>query len=235
MAQAEADLVDGEHAVGHGGHGAHGDEGVHVGRAPEQGLEAHLVVLVVEIHDGQGQQQLREGEGQGVVHAGEKAWQGRAHHVAHGDVEQGDEEGEGPDHPMLHLGQLAGHHVLLPDGGRGGPRRLGQGGPVAGVLHRRDNGLRGGGVLVVCHLHGVGQEAHVHLRHPIQPAHRLLHVGGAGGAGHAGHVESLLHGCYLAISSISEARSPARRSPRRFPGAGSRPRRCAGARPAAPC
>ncbi len=37
-----------------------------LGGALEQGLKAHLVVLVVDVHDGQRQQKLEQGEGDGV-------------------------------------------------------------------------------------------------------------------------------------------------------------------------
>ena len=35
----------------HGGGGPHRDQGVHIGRAAEEGLEAHLIIFVVEVHD----------------------------------------------------------------------------------------------------------------------------------------------------------------------------------------
>ena len=40
----------------------------------QQGLEAHLVVLVVDIQDGQGEQELGQGEGHGVLvaHGGKR-------------------------------------------------------------------------------------------------------------------------------------------------------------------
>ena len=197
VAEAVADLEDGEHAVNDGGDGAHGDEGVHIGRALEEGLEAHLIVFVVEVHDGQGQQELDKGEGQGVFHPCQKARQGRAHHMAHGDVKEGDKEGKGPDKAVLHLLELPGHHVLPLGLACLGPRLPRQGGPVAGGHHRSHNLLRRDGGLVVCHLHIVGEEVDIDGGHPLHPAHGLLHVGRAGRAGHTGYAEGLLHGIHL--------------------------------------
>ena len=67
VAQAVADLVNGKDAIDHSRDGAHGDERVHVGAAVEQGAEAVFVVLVVDIQDRQGEQELGKGEGYGVL------------------------------------------------------------------------------------------------------------------------------------------------------------------------
>ena len=83
-AQAGGDLEQGGAAVDHGGGGADGDQGVHVGRALEQGLEAHPVVFLVDDHNRDGQQELDQGDGQGVFRHVEPVGQGPAHHVTHG-------------------------------------------------------------------------------------------------------------------------------------------------------
>ncbi len=88
-AQVPGDEEQGRHAVEHRGRGAKGDERVHVGRAVPQGLEAHRIVFAVDIQDGQGEQELEEGHHQGVGRLVEEGGQGPAHHVPHGDVEQG--------------------------------------------------------------------------------------------------------------------------------------------------
>ena len=88
-AQVPGDEEQGRHAVEHRGGGAKGDERVHVGRAVPQGLEAHRIVFAVDIQDGQGEQELEEGHHQGVGRLVEEGGQGPAHHVPHGDVEQG--------------------------------------------------------------------------------------------------------------------------------------------------
>lgn len=62
-----ADLVNGKDAIDHSRDGAHSDERVHVGAAVEQGAEAVFVVLVVDIQDRQGEQELGKGEGYGVL------------------------------------------------------------------------------------------------------------------------------------------------------------------------
>ena len=236
MAQAPADLVDGEHPVNHGGGGPHRDQGVHIGRAAEEGLEAHLIIFVVEVHDGQGQQQLGEGKGQGVFHPHQESRQGRAHHVSHGDVEQGQQEGEGPDHPVLHLLQLPGGGVLRTGRGLPLPLPLRQGGPVAGALYGIDDALRRDGIFVIGHLHTARQQVHADGGDALHFAHRLLHVGGAGGAGHARHLKGLFHSRFLpSISSACSARPAARQPPAHPPGGCRPPRRCGGVPPAAPC
>ena len=120
--------------------------------------------------------------------------QGPAHHVAHGDIEQGDEKGKGDDKAALHMLQLRFHGGGALPGGGLLPGGQGAGGAVSGGGHRRLNGLGGGFGRVVLHGHGVGQQVHVDLRDAVHLAHRLVHVGGAGGTGHAGHIEFLLQG-----------------------------------------
>ena len=95
--QSVAHLIDGEHAIYYGSGGAHSDERVHVGRPVEQSLKADFIIFVVEIHDRQREQKLSQAKGHRIFYAQEELRQGSAHHVAHGDVEQGDQKDEGPD------------------------------------------------------------------------------------------------------------------------------------------
>ncbi len=143
MAQAVPHLVDGENAVDDGGGGAHGNEAVHIGRSIPKGFKAHFIILIVEIHNRQGEQQLGQPEGHRILVPHQKGGQRRAHHVAHGDIEQRNQEHKGPDHPVLHPRQLLGHNVLC--GGRLGlcACLLRQGCPVSGLYYRLDNILSG--------------------------------------------------------------------------------------------
>ena len=193
VSQPVAHLIDGEHAVYHGGGGAHSDEGVHVGRPVEQGLKADLIVFVVEIHNWQGEQQLGQAKGHRVFHAQKEAGQGSTHHVAHGDVEQGDQKDEGPDQPVLHGGELFLQTGLGPGSGGLDGGCLRQGGPIARVDDGVDDAAGGEDVLVVLDGHGVGHQADLSLLHAIQPADRLFHMSGAGRTGHACDVKFLFH------------------------------------------
>ena len=92
--QAPGDLEQGGHAVDHGGGGADGDERVHIGRTLEQAPEAHLVILVVDVQDGKGQQKLEKGGQEHVPLVVEEGGQRPAHHVPHGQIEQRDQENE---------------------------------------------------------------------------------------------------------------------------------------------
>ena len=102
VAQAIANLVDGKDAVNHRCRRAHGDEGVHIGGPMPQGFKAHLVIGVVDVEDGQGEQQLSETKGQSVFHSHQEGGEGGAQHVAHGDVKEGNEKDKGPDEAPLH-------------------------------------------------------------------------------------------------------------------------------------
>ena len=192
VAQSPADAVQGGDTVDHGGGGAYGNEGVHVGGEVEQRLKAHPVVFLVDDHDGHGEQEQGEGVGHGIFHAMEEVRDGPAHHVAHGQVEQGNEEDEGGDEPGLHALQLILHGVGSGDGGGVLPRRGGQGCAVACLLHRGDDGLRRDGIVAV-HCHGAAQQVHVHVLHSRQLPHGLVHMSGARRAGHTGNGKFLFH------------------------------------------
>ena len=204
VAQAPAHLVDGKDTVDDGGGGAHGNERIHIGRAMQQRLDSYLIIFIVKIHDGQRQQQLGQPEGHGVLVPQQKGGQGRPHHVAHGDIKQGDQKDKGPDQPALHGGQLLGHGIVAGlDRRFVSPAALGQRGPVARIHHRFDNVVCGQNVLVVLNRHGVGHQTHIGGLDPLQLADGLLHMGRAGGTGHACNVEFLLHSLFPQILTLS--------------------------------
>ncbi len=125
--------------------------------------------------------------------AQKEAGQGPIHHVPHGQIKQRDHEDEGDDQPEFHLldlrlGLL--HRALL---GRAAPFGLGQVGAIPPLLHRLDDLLGAQGLFIVIHRHIVAQQVDGHLRHPLQLAHALFHMGRAGCAGHASDIEFGFH------------------------------------------
>ncbi len=114
-----------------------------------------------------------------------------AHHVAHGDIKQRNQEHERPDHAALHESQLLGHGILPGSGLGFCPRLLRQGGPVSRLYHRVDNIPEGDGPLVIFGHHGVGQQVDRGGFYPLQLIDHLLHMSGTGGAGHTCNVELL--------------------------------------------
>ena len=72
--------------------GADGDEGVHGGRAVHERFEAVDKVRVVDVDDGDEQDELGEGERHAVGVVGEDAGQRPAEHVSHAYVEQRNEK-----------------------------------------------------------------------------------------------------------------------------------------------
>ena len=161
--------------------------------ALEQGLKADLIVFVVEIHNWQGEQQLGQAKSHRIFRAQEEPRQGGAHHVPHGDVEQGDQKDKGPDQAVLHGGELLLHPGLGPGGACLGGSRLGQGGSIARVDDGVDDAAGGEDVLVVLDGHGIGHQADLSLLDAVQPVDRLFHMGGAGRTGHACDVKFLFH------------------------------------------
>ena len=84
-----------EHGVerpGDGCGGADGDERIHGGRAVHERFEAVDKVRVVDVDDGDEQDELGERERHAVCVVGEDAGQRPAEHVPHAYVEQRDEE-----------------------------------------------------------------------------------------------------------------------------------------------
>ena len=217
VAQAVADLVNGKDAIDHSRDGAHSDERVHIGAAVEQGAEAVFVVLVVDIQDRQGEQELGKGEGYGVLVTHQESGEGGAHHVPHGDIEQGNQEEKGEDEAALHRGELRFHLGLRPLSGSPGwdPSLGGQGGAVSCLDHRLDDAFGGKGGLVVLHIHGVGHQADLRPAYALQLVHRLFHMGGACGAGHTGDVKFLFQGKHILSEEGSAHGRPSAPPPKR--------------------
>ena len=196
VAQAPADRVDGGDAVDDGRAGADGDQRVHVGRAVEQRAEADLVILAVDVHDRQRQQQLAHRVGNGILVAAEQRRQRPAQHVPHGEVHQRHQKGKRDDQPPLHGGEFVGHRRGAGLGGGrlfAAGRRLRRGAVAAGLDGGAD--LRGRqGLVVVLDGHRVLQQIDRHGLHARQLAHALFHMRAAGRAGHAGDIKFLFHG-----------------------------------------
>ena len=113
-----------EHGVerpGDGGGGAHGDEGVHGGCAVRERLEAVDKVRIVDVDDGDKQDELGEGERHAVDVVRENAGQRPTEHVPHAYVEQWDKEYDRDDKTGAHGGgsglQLFGRRLHM--GGAG--------------------------------------------------------------------------------------------------------------------
>ena len=197
MPEPPADHVDRHHAVDHRRRRTDRDQRIHVGRALEEGLEAHLVVFAVDVGDRKRQQQLGEREDERVCRPVQEMGQRQAHHMPHRDVEKRDQENEGDDQPPLHVGDLGRHRV---GGGRRLRLRAGRSrarvhrGSVAGLLDRMDDGGVARGRLVVVDRHIVGEQVDRHRPDARDLRHALFHVRRAGGTGHARHIEFLLHG-----------------------------------------
>ena len=60
MSQAESHLIDSKYSVDHSGGGTHSYEAVHVGRSIPKSFKTDLIILIVEIHNGQSEQQLSQ-------------------------------------------------------------------------------------------------------------------------------------------------------------------------------
>ena len=193
MAQGPAGHEDGPEGVEEGGGAAQGDQRVHIGGPVPQGAEAVDKVVVVDIHDGQHQHQLGQGEYHAVLVPQEDGGQGSPHHVAHAQVEQGHQEHDGPDQPVLHAPGLLRRRVGLGRRCRGRGAFTVDAGVIARPVHRGADVLGGELGLVKLRHHAVGQQVDRGGVHPLQGVHRLLHVGLAGGAAHAGHVKFALH------------------------------------------
>ena len=94
-----------EHGIerpGNGSGGAHGDEGIHGGCAVRERFKPVGKVCVVDVDDGDEQDELGEGERHAVDMVGENAGQRPAEHVSHAYVEQWDEEDDRDDEAGAH-------------------------------------------------------------------------------------------------------------------------------------
>ena len=174
----------------------------HGGGAVEERLGAADEVGAVGVHDGRQQEQLGQGERHGVVVVSEGVGQGPSEHVAHTDVEQGDQEREGDREAAPHgagalLEFLLGGEILAatapprrrvlwrlrgPGASRSSPR-----GPP-----RRRSGLGVQQVLVVVDRHRARQQVDGDLPRAIESADGAVDVRLARGARHAADVEGAM-------------------------------------------
>ncbi len=163
-------------------HGAEGHQRVHIGRAVDEALETADEELLVDDHDDACQQQLDKAHGNVV--AVEPVRQGPApHHMAHGEVHQYQQEAQRGDEPPFEFGRLVVGQCIQVGAGISSLIRCVLGaGTITGLLHRRDDGGRGGSAL---HAHRVGQKAHRAARDARHLLHGLFHPGRAGRAAHA--------------------------------------------------
>ena len=191
MSQRPANLVEGVDAVQHARTRADGDEGVHVGRPHPQGPETVPEVFVVDDGDDEGQQEECECEVHRVLKSQEEGRQWPAHHMAHGDVEEGDGEDDRPDEAPPHgkvfllrlVLRLLAHSLRLPSASV----RL-EAGSVAGLRYGVDDHAARKVLLVVVDHHAVLQQVDRHRAHAFEFLHRLLDPGRACGAAHAAYI-----------------------------------------------
>ena len=189
VAHGKGHSEQGRNTVDQGSQGAHGDQGVHIGRAVPQSLQAPAVVHPVQVDDRQGQEKLQQGRHQGILGTVVPVWGRNTHHMAHGEIHQDHQQNGGTDDPYLHVPQGI---VSL-----GGFLLLGllssQGRAVACVGHGFDDRLRHGGAFCL-HGHGARQQVYLRFRNTRYTSCHLFHPGRAGSAGHTGHIEFQFHG-----------------------------------------
>ena len=176
VAQAPCDLEQSGDAIYHGGSGAQGDEGIHIGGPMPEGFEPNLVVLVIDIQDGQGEQELDKGHHKHIAGIVEEGRQGPAHHMSHGEIEQRDQKDQGGAEAPLHTRGLSLHGTAA---GSGGLCSFwpGQGSAISRALHGlNDMGGIGDAVLIL-HQHGIAQQIYVDLIHTSYLADSLFYMG----------------------------------------------------------
>ena len=174
-------------------------ERVHVRRAVPERLEAADEKLLVDDHDDDRQQQLRQAHGD-VVAVIKLRQRPAPHHVAHGKVHQHEQKTQRPEESAPQLRRLVVGQRVGAGGGACALLRALDRRAVARGLHRVDDGLVGRRAL---HPHGVGQQADRARRHARHVRHRLFHARRAGRAAHAGDMVLLQSGSSFAVRLIS--------------------------------
>jgi hypothetical protein len=86
--------------------GADGDEGIHVGIFAQQGRDADQVKTPPQPHDGQHEEELQQGEIEGMAMRADDFRQGQTRHFAHGDIEERYNQAERPGQAPFHGGEL---------------------------------------------------------------------------------------------------------------------------------
>ena len=164
-------------------------------------------VCVVDVDDGNEQDELGERERHAVGVVGEDAGQWPTEHVPHAYVEQWDEEYDRDDEAGAHGRggglQLFGGRLHMGGAGPGlrtsaldsvGARADGRG-RVARAVDSGADVVGGDLRRVVVHQHRAGEQIDRDALDAVEFAHGTVHVRLAGGARHAAHVELILsHG-----------------------------------------
>ena len=186
--------------------GAYGDERVHGGRAVRERFKSVDKVRVVDVDDGDEQDELGEGERHAVGVVGKDARQRPAEHVPHAYVEQRDEKDDRDDEAGAHGGggglQLFGRGLHMGGAGPGlcaaawaGAARVDGRGRVACAVDGSADIVGGDLRGVVVDQHGAGEQIDRDALDAVEFAHGAIHMRLAGGACHAAHVELILsHG-----------------------------------------
>ena len=102
MTESDADFVNGVNAINDCGTGAYCNQGIHVRRAVEQGLESHTIVFEIDKYHRDQQQKLGKCKTHRIFHAQQKTGQGPAHHVTHRDIKQRYRKESGLQKPLFH-------------------------------------------------------------------------------------------------------------------------------------
>ena len=184
--------------------GADGDESVHGRRAVRERFKPVDKVRVVDVDDGDEQDELGERERHAVGMVGEDAGRRPAEHVPHAYVEQRDEEYDRDDEAGTHGRggglQLFGRRLHMGGAGPGlrtsaldsvGARADGRGRVARAVDSGTDvvgGDLRG----VVVDQHGAGEQVDGDAVDAVELADGAVHVRLARGARHAAHVKRFL-------------------------------------------
>ena len=183
---------DGINAIQYGGGGADSHECIHGGGPAEQRGEAPAEVAELQHRNGQGKHQLHQTEPQGIVMAGKERGQRQAHHVAHRNIKENQQQ---PDADP----QTAAFAAGLPRRGfRGGAASGARwAGAVAGRGHSPADFRLGKLMLIIFDQHTILHQIDGNRGNPCQRRDRPLHVGTAGGAAHAGDIKTLFQKLHL--------------------------------------
>ena len=167
-------------AVCKGAAGTDGHQGIHVGIAVEEGLEASQEEVSPAVEDGNSQDQLQNGEIHRMGMHGKNVRQGQGRqaegqHLAHGDVQQRHRECGSDDQLRLLLPQGRRFSILCALGRSRGRMILVQGCAEARLFHLGHDLLRLYLAFVIADGHNAGGEVHVAALHPRQTAGHPLH------------------------------------------------------------
>ena len=162
-------------------HGTHSHQAVHIGRALKEIPEAIDIVFAIQIHDGQQQQELGKGKGQGIFRTVKQLLHQIRHrqaqpgcqHLVHGNIHDGKEKQHRPKEPLFHVCHFFfQRRRLFLFGNRLLPL---QAGAVTGLFHCGNDYPCVQFPFIIRQLHGVGQQVHAHPLCALQFRHSLFH------------------------------------------------------------